>query len=158
MIFNKKKTSFPKEKLSTKAVDHFVELYSDKNPISKGAISYTTENGQTIYFLPQKALQHPVSVEHFKYLLGQTVPYHRPHIPENSFFHLQDILFIVDSNKQIKPWMKNKMNAAKFIEIGQSLSLLPSLDRKVNEHLVYLRLPDIKPVIHEEKDRGERAD
>lgn len=150
MLFNRKSdsNSFPKEKLSHLALDHFVEQYSNSRPITPESLPYTTQSGKRIYFLTEKALESPSAIEHFKYLLGQTVPYHRPDTIENKLFYLTDLLYTVDSNKKITPWTTNQDTAISFVQIGQNLSLLLSIRQPRGQKPIYERHPDVKPIIH----------
>ena len=112
------------------------------------------QNGKPTIFSPPQVLKHPESVEHYRYLLGQTLPYHKPEM----IFQLKDILFIVDKNNNPILWAKNKVEATQFVQIGEHLGFFIKTNKSKPEEQLYFRMPDVKPVIHEEKDRDERAD
>ena len=152
MLFGKKKPSnepsFPKERLSGLAVDHFVQRYSDGQPGPRGNLRYVMQDGTQTIFSAYKAFQHPEAVDHYKYLLGQTFPYHQ----SPKVFELKDILFIIDKQNRPILWARSKIEATQFSQIGHLLGYLEKTDYNRPEEQWYFRMPNVEPVIHEDSN------
>lgn len=166
MLFGKKKTSdipsephikVKKEKLSSLALDHFVEAYKVNNDYDGKSllVPYITQDGRKIELDGKKlALNFDVAREQFSYFFAQTLPYHQPEDIHHTDFYLSDLIYIVDENGQKQPWASDKKSLVQFVKIADTLGLLVPSRRLEQDpkNPVFARLPKIKPIIHEEKE------
>lgn len=121
--------NFKRSKLSHKSLDTFVEKYADTEQ-KPYTIPYTTENGRTIFFHVAKAYMEVDNVKEFKYLLGQTIPYHST----NKEFPIQDLAFIKNEDGSKQLWTKNSRLLSQFMSIAQRTYIftIKKTDQKEN--------------------------
>lgn len=163
MFFNKKETpkkknnikfatSFKKEKLSVEALDHFAEAYAiDADNPDDPASPYVLKNGNQISIDSFKVTQNPnnIALQHFEYLLGQTLPYHQ----ENPMYYTKDLLFILNRDGKPIPWTNDKKAFVQFLQMADEYGyIMPINSSKSDPKNPILGKADVKPVIHSEKE------
>lgn len=109
------------------------------------------QSGEPVIFSASKTANHPEAIQHFMYLLGQTIPYHRPNDSRNMMFSLKDILFVPDEKGNPVPWTTDKRVVTQFVQVGQKLSLLTKNPYSKPDQPVYMRLSTVKPITHRER-------
>ncbi len=138
-------SNFIQSKLSHKSLDAFVQKYATTEQDSH-AIPYTTENGQNIFFYVADVYMELNNIEEFKYLLGQTIPYHST----NAEFPIQDLAFIKNEDGSKQLWTKNSKLLTQFVTIANRLTLL-TLKKGSKGEPIAKRSDNVVPVIHKEK-------
>lgn len=117
--------SFKKEKLSVKALDNFVKKYMVTTDPQKGCLPYIMQNGQKVFLSREKINNDEENCNnHFKYLLGQTLPYHQPKDLKHINYHLRDFIFIINEKGQQVPWTRDKKVMAQFTQVTNFLGYL----------------------------------
>lgn len=153
MIFGKKKKEYtapsPAEwmpaKLSQESLDAFVLKYTTSRT-GANPIPYTTKSGQQVQFYPGAVVSTPGAGKEFRYLLGQTVPFHRTTKAED--FSLAQLAFLMGDNGETEIWTRDPKVISQFVEIGNSLGLILLVNR--GAEIEFIRYPDIKAIIHKE--------
>ena len=163
MLFGKNKTknnnteyatTFKKERLSTDALDHFAEAYAiDSKNTNNASIPYILKNGQQIGIDLVKIDLNPTRTprEHFKYLFGQTLPFHKA----DDTFTLKDLMYIVDKTGKPIPWSNDKIAFVQFMKLADELGYLIVLDELTKDPknpVLSTPIGAIKPIIHEDKE------
>lgn len=160
MLFGKKKTTpsqpqaqtqFKKEKLSADALDHFAMQYPAE-PGELGSFKYILQNGQEV-LISERGMynkENPVERNHFEYLLGQTLPYHKRELT----YHLRDLMYITDENGNPVLWSKDKKAIIQFTKLVEFSSNLLENDLIESDprNPVFTIYPKIPAVTHIDKE------
>lgn len=117
-------SNFKPAKLSHKSLDAFVQKHSTTLQKSY-SIPYTTENGQNIFLNAASVFMDLDNVEEFKYLLGQTIPYHS----NDTHFPIQDLAWIKNEDGSKQLWTRNSRLLSQFVTMANKLSFLPLTKR-----------------------------
>lgn len=146
-MFNKKITPptqpFKKAKISPTAVDNFAQNHISDN----GSIPYVFQSGKAVKLSGTSIILSSNGIEHYKYLLGQTAPYH---IQKQTTFPLKYIAYTLDENGKLVPWCTNSKVMSQFVTIGQALGYV-IIQKGPNNELTIERVPGVEPVTHTER-------
>ena len=137
--------NFNKAKLSHKSLDAFVQKHTATEKKSY-TVPYTTENDQNIFLNVASVFMDLDNVEEFKYLLGQTIPYHST----DTRFPIQDLAWIKNEDGSKQLWTRNSRLLSQFVTMANKLSFLPLTNGPKGEPMAE-RSNAIVPILHKEK-------